>query len=74
VAGDAALLVDPLDVDALAAALAQVMVDEGLRRRLVGRGFQRIQRFSWRRCAQETWQVLADVLGPGSSQVGYGLD
>ena len=74
VAGDAALLVDPLDVDALAGALAQVMVDEGLRRRLVGRGFQRIQRFSWRRCAQETWQVLADVLGLGSSQVGYGLD
>jgi glycosyltransferase involved in cell wall biosynthesis len=74
VAGDAALLVDPLDVDALAAALAQVMVDEGLRRRLVGRGFQRIQRFSWRCCAQETWQVLADVLGLGSSQVGYGLD
>jgi len=74
VAGDAALLVDPLDIDALAGALAQVMVDEGLRRRLVGRGFQRIQRFSWRRCAQETWQVLADVLGLGSSRVGYGLD
>jgi glycosyltransferase involved in cell wall biosynthesis len=66
VAGDAALQVDPLDTDALAAALHRVVADEGLRHELVERGFRQVQRFSWRRCAQGTLQVLEDV--------GRGLD
>jgi glycosyltransferase involved in cell wall biosynthesis len=61
VAGDAALYVDPLDAGGLAQALYQITVDAGLRRTLVGRGFQQVQRFSWRRCAQETRQVLEDA-------------
>lgn len=61
VAGDAALYVDPLDVGAMAQALYQIAVDAGLRRTLVGRGFQQVHRFSWRRCAQETLQVLEDA-------------
>mgnify|MGYP001813947866 CR=1 FL=1 len=61
VAGDAALYVDPLDVGAMAQALHQIAVDAGLRRALVGRGFQQVHRFSWRRCAQETLQVLEDA-------------
>jgi glycosyltransferase involved in cell wall biosynthesis len=65
VAGDAALLVDPLDVDALAAALEQVVVDPELRRALVERGFRQAARFSWRRCARETLQVLEEA--------GFGL-
>ena len=62
VAGDAALYVDPLDAEGMAQALYQITVDAGLRRTLVGRGFQQVQRFSWRRCAEETWQVLEDAL------------
>lgn len=61
VAGDAALLVDPLDVEALAAALEQVVVEPKLRRALVQRGFRQAARFSWRRCARETLQVLEEV-------------
>lgn len=61
VAGDAALLVDPLDTGQISQALYQIVVDEGLRRVLVERGFQQVQRFSWRRCAQETLQVLEDA-------------
>jgi glycosyltransferase involved in cell wall biosynthesis len=66
VAGDAALLVDPLDVEALAGALRRLAVDGDLRRDLVERGFQQAQRFSWRRCAEQTLEVL--------EQVGRGLD
>jgi glycosyltransferase involved in cell wall biosynthesis len=62
VAGDAALYVDPQDAGGMAQALHQIVVDADLRRTLVGRGFQQVQRFSWRRCAQETWQVLEDAL------------
>jgi glycosyltransferase involved in cell wall biosynthesis len=61
VAGDAALLVDPTDTEALADALARLVVDEGLRRELVERGFRQMQRFSWRRCAEETLRVLEEV-------------
>jgi glycosyltransferase involved in cell wall biosynthesis len=61
VAGDAALLVDPTDTEALAEALAHLLADEGLRRALVERGFRQMQRFSWRRCAEETLHVLEEV-------------
>ena len=46
VAGDAAILVDPEDVDAIAAAVAGVLEDEGLRRDLRERGYERSRSFS----------------------------
>ena len=52
VAGDAALLVDPDDVDAVAAAMERVAFDEALVRDLEARGLQRAQAFSWTRSAQ----------------------
>jgi len=66
VAGDAALLVDPLHVEALAGALARPTTGAALRQDLVARGFTQIEQFSWQRCAEETLQVLEDV--------GRGLD
>ena len=53
IAGDAAVLVDPLDVDALATALLAVATDDATRRRLVGLGDLQLRRFSWTRCADE---------------------
>jgi glycosyltransferase involved in cell wall biosynthesis len=53
VAGDAALLVDPLDADGLAAAMQQALSDEGLRARLVERGLRQAARFTWRAAAQQ---------------------
>ncbi len=63
VAGDAALLVDPLDIEVLAQALHDVITDDGLGRELVARGYRQIERFSWRRCAQETLQVFDKIAG-----------
>jgi len=53
VAGDAALLCDPLDSDALAAGLATALTDDAVRARLVAQGEQQWRRFSWTRCAEE---------------------
>ena len=59
VAGDAALLCDPLDVAALAEALTTALTDQGERRRLIDAGAVRWQEFSWQRCAGE----LVDLYG-----------
>jgi glycosyltransferase involved in cell wall biosynthesis len=48
VLGDAALLPDPLDRDALAEALQRVVGDGTLRAQLIERGSVRVQRYSWR--------------------------
>ena len=58
VAGDAALLVDPEDVDALAAAMLRLARDEELRQRLIRAGYENISRFSWEKAARETLAVL----------------
>jgi glycosyltransferase involved in cell wall biosynthesis len=57
VAGDAALLVDPCDVDAIAAALRRVLTDPGLAEELRARGPARAAEFTWERTARETLAV-----------------
>lgn len=58
VAGGAALLVDPLDVAGLAAAIQRVLSDHPFRADLIQRGFANLQRFSWQQCAR---QVLTAI-------------
>ncbi len=53
VVGDAALVVDPLDVDAVAAGLARALHDEDLRLSLQSRGFDRVERHRWTTVAKE---------------------
>ena len=57
VAGDAALLVDPLDVPAMAQALGRVLGDLSLRQDLRARSLARAALFSWERTARETLAV-----------------
>ncbi len=61
VAGDAALLVDPRDVDGLAAAIARVLRDGALRDRLRGAGIARARRFSWTVTARQTLDAYASL-------------
>lgn len=58
VAGEGALLVDPLDVGALAAALQQVTADAKTATRLVESGYVNYRRFTWRRAAAEAMAAL----------------
>jgi glycosyltransferase involved in cell wall biosynthesis len=51
VAGDAALLVHPNDVDGLARALTRILSDETLRGQLRGRGLLQAARFTWEAAA-----------------------
>ncbi|NJM05888.1 glycosyltransferase family 4 protein [Candidatus Gracilibacteria bacterium] len=66
IAGDAALLVDPSDTEAIAAALQQLADDAALRADLSARGLQRAAHFTWERCAEETLQVLRAAITHGT--------
>ena len=58
VVGDAALIIDPLDVDSIADGIDRVVRDEGLRSDLRARGLVQAGRFSWERTAEITWRTL----------------
>jgi glycosyltransferase involved in cell wall biosynthesis len=60
-AGDAALLVGPHDTGGLAAAMARMADDAGLRRELSERGLRQARRFSWRECARQVLAVLEEA-------------
>ena len=61
VAGDAALLVEPEDVDALRRALALALGNEPTRARLREAGLRRAAEFSWARAARETAAIYRAV-------------
>ena len=62
VAGDAAVLVDPTDTDALAAAMGQVLADRAQHDRLRLAGLARVARFTWQAAAQQTLAVYRSVV------------
>ena len=62
VAGDAALLVPPLDVDAIAAALRRVWREPDLRKTMTTRGLARAATFTWERTARATLAVYEAAL------------
>jgi glycosyltransferase involved in cell wall biosynthesis len=61
VVDDAGLLVDPLDVDAIADGLRTLADDSELRQGLGERGLARAAYFTWRRAATETLALLRDA-------------
>ena len=62
VAGDAALLVDPLDTEAIAAALTALATQESLREDLMARGRRRAAAFTWEAAVTKTWSVYQELL------------
>ncbi|MBN1137171.1 MAG: glycosyltransferase family 4 protein [Anaerolineae bacterium] len=67
VVGDAALLVDPRDVEGLTQAMLRVLTDAGLRQALRESGLRRAGQFSWERTARETVDVYQEVWGHAHS-------
>lgn len=57
VVGDAALLVNPHDTDALAAAIARLLTDEQLREELRQKGYQQAARYTWANSARKMLAV-----------------
>jgi glycosyltransferase involved in cell wall biosynthesis len=62
VAGEAGLLVDPLDVDAIAGALQRLLDDEDLAARLGAAGREQAARFTWARTADAMVAAYRDAV------------
>ena len=62
VAGSAALLVNPLDVDALANAITKVVTDSGLRIQLQHAATEQYSKFSWDKTAQQLINLYTDLV------------
>jgi glycosyltransferase involved in cell wall biosynthesis len=61
VAGDAAMRIDPHDVDALKAALLSLVLDGNLRAKLIEAGFAQARKFTWERAARALLDAYASV-------------
>jgi glycosyltransferase involved in cell wall biosynthesis len=61
VVGDAALTVDPFDVDAIAGSIRKLINDSALRRELSVKGQERAKEFNWRDTARKTLAVYKEV-------------
>jgi glycosyltransferase involved in cell wall biosynthesis len=61
VAGDAALLIDPTQPAALAAAILRLQQDAAQRASLREKGLQRVRQFSWSETAQQILEVYKQV-------------
>jgi glycosyltransferase involved in cell wall biosynthesis len=64
VAGDAAILVDPTNVDEIADAIASVVNRSELRQDLRSRGLERVKQFNWATTGQMTADVLQRYMRP----------
>jgi glycosyltransferase involved in cell wall biosynthesis len=62
VVGDAALTVDPFDIEAIAGAIRRVINDPALRRELSVKGQERANEFNWRETAKKTLAVYHEVV------------
>lgn len=61
IAGNAAILIEPLDAEAIAYAIYQVLSAEEKRHEMIKRGREQAEKFSWRRHTMESLTVFRNV-------------
>ena len=62
VAGDAAITIEPHDVDALADNMLRCLDDVDFSKKMTQKGIDRAKEFTWDRCARQTVGVYKSVL------------
>jgi len=61
VAGDAALTVNPYNVDEIAEAMYQITYNKKISQHLVDTGFKRVKNFSWDSAAEKTLELYEGI-------------
>lgn len=62
IVGNAAILFDPYSIDSIRNNIISILYNNKIKSSLVLRGFKQIKKFSWEKCARETYKVYKDVL------------
>jgi glycosyltransferase involved in cell wall biosynthesis len=62
VAGNAAYMVDPFNVDSISAGMEALYNKEELRQELIKLGHVQKQKFSWKRTAELLWNCIAKAM------------
>lgn len=65
IAGDAAKLVDPYNIEDIASAMEELLNDKELRREMAEKGFEKAKCFSWEKTAKETIRVYEECRKSG---------
>lgn len=58
VAGDKNILINPLKVDDMVKMMGNILDKPELRKKVIERGLKNVERFSWRKCGEETAEIL----------------
>jgi glycosyltransferase involved in cell wall biosynthesis len=61
IAGDAAELVNPMDIQNIAEAMIKLSRSEELRQAYREKGFKQLEKFNWEKCARETLEVYKSL-------------
>jgi glycosyltransferase involved in cell wall biosynthesis len=62
VGGDAALYVDPNNLEDITKKMQKLLTDDNLRKDLIQKGKKQVEKFSWEKSAKETLAVLEEVV------------
>jgi len=62
IVGNAGVLIDPEDIESLAETMESLLGDNGKREKMIKMGLQRAKNFTWKACADKTFEVYKDVL------------
>lgn len=69
VVDDAAILVEPLDIDTIVASVEQIFTQPTLRDGLIQKGFKRAAKFNWHNTAEKIAQIYESLFKSTSNQV-----
>ncbi|RYE37998.1 MAG: glycosyltransferase, partial [Hyphomicrobiales bacterium] len=69
VLGDAALFVDPDDLDQFSATLADLIADDAMRDRMVRAGKDRAAQFTWRTAVDQFDGIIRDFIASNGDRV-----
>ena len=61
ICSEAALLVDPYNIDDLAEGIYNGLTDKDLREKLMEKGLKRAEEFKWEKCARETLKLFKNI-------------
>ncbi|MBI1821794.1 MAG: glycosyltransferase family 4 protein [Nitrospirae bacterium] len=61
VVGEAAITLDPFDVDGFSDSIEKIINNKNLRKEMIEKGYQRVKQFSWEETARKTLRVYEDL-------------